>query len=432
MGGRISLRVVSMMFALTYVLEELLDFLIGFNAVGALILAFYALVSSCLNGRLISVKTNFIWLFLVITLISITAFSSPLGCSVEWRGVISLLFLGGMSSVFLSINFSRFTLDRLTGDFALMLVAFFLLLGALGMGINTVLPDFTRKGADPFYEPSNLAIYMLPIMATRLLLRPKDKLDLLVLLMSAVLAPSSTLLLGAIGTFGIYVIASKGALFKKIWLYPLLMVLVFAIVGNFSSMDATTDRIQGVFTGLKGSASDGTNVSSLVWLNGWSQAIQTAGQTMWLGTGFNQMGCGQFHDAGVFSPLIEILAGEVLNYNSGSFLVAKLIAELGVGGIGIALFLSWRSIKAILAASKVQEASNSVDRTILIARSVSGLVMLMYLYVRGMGYFHLPFLWALAMLLGRCKPVCYRNRQDTISQRNGNGNDLSTELNVTG
>ena len=111
-------------------------------------------------------------------------------------------------------------------------------------------------------------------------------------------------------------------------------------------LSSSSDRINGVIAGLQGDFP--TNLSSIIWLNGWSQAYEYFNATSGLGVGFNQMGCENFQYLGMFSPYLLQIEGVVLNAKDGSMMSVKLISELGVIGVLLVAYLLITSIKAIL------------------------------------------------------------------------------------
>ena len=329
---------------------------------------------------------------------SVAAYLSPLGCSIEQKGLFSLALAGMLVVYFRQISMFRIVQKTFVSSGILYLVAFFLILDFFNFGIRDILFG-ASKGSGTYSETSHLAMYLLPIVGFRLLLSPRDKLTLLVLVVSFILAPSSVLLVGTLGIICLYMLDIKrrkleGFLFLLLLFFVFFSFLYFGVI----EMTNTLNRIKNVVEWPQANVIDHTNLSSIVWLNGWSQAFQTFNETNWLGTGFNQMGCGKFYEIGSFSPLILNEIGVVLNAEDGSLLAAKMIAELGVFGgivvVGLAIF----SVRAICQLRSYKNDNISVESFVMKIRAVGGLCVLIYLFVRGVGYFQLPFLVALSML----------------------------------
>jgi hypothetical protein len=106
--------------------------------------------------------------------------------------------------------------------------------------------------------------------------------------------------------------------------------------------------------------------------------------------------------AGFLSPLLMRGEGFVVNSTDGSFLFAKIVAELGVLGMLACLYLTWLAIKAMLALSRGLDDSRPEALALrhdMICRAAAGLSLLVYLYVRGMSYFAFPTMLAVCVLL---------------------------------
>ena len=156
-------------------------------------------------------------------------------------------------------------------------------------------------------------------------------------------------------------------------------------------------RLSGVLNTLVGNnTTTAINLSSLVWLNGWSQATHHFVNSNGLGVGFNQMGCGKYEYSGIFTNIItKLTKGFTLNANDGSFLASKLISEMGALGIVMVLLFFTRSIRSILALKNFNHhGCNEYD----IARAVGGATMISLLFIRSAGYFLLPVILSFSLL----------------------------------
>lgn len=382
-----------------YVFDEVLNGLLGTNFGSALLLLLWTGILALQSGEVIRLRSAYLIFFVVVVMASLVAYAVPSGCHVEAKGAASLMLLGVLTAFFSRMNLTRIVQDDRTASLILVLVLVSLAVDVVGLGIRSVLFGFS-KGSGPYSEASHLAVYLLPVIAVRMVLTPRNNLTWAVLLAALVLAPSSTLLLGVIGALGIFLIRGSGG--QKRWLWMLSVFALVALLGGVSGavdLSQTANRITHLFGGFDAEVANHENLSAIVWLNGWSQAADTLSSSNWLGAGFNQMGCGPFSMAGFFSPLMFDTFGVVLNVNDGSLLAAKLIAELGVVGLGIVLIFSVKSVAAILASRNTGAARDAGDRLLATIRAVGGLTVLMYLFVRGMGYFQIPILLGLAMLL---------------------------------
>ncbi len=252
-----------------------------------------------------------------------------------------------------------------------------------------------------FNEPSHFALYIIPLLAYRLLANPKDSLGLLCLGAGFIFLPSTTLLIGGL-LIGVVIYLSKS---KKITSLRTIMALsmvslfIFMIIADVLPMPDTKARIINLFVGTEVEAANHLNMSSIVWLNGWSQAYQTFISTYGLGLGFNQMGCGNFRDIGYYSLLIQAaLSGDMLNAEDGSLLSAKLISELGYAGLFIIFALSWKSFAAIRDLIHSRPFRGTVKHDIHVLRATGAISILIYLFVRSGPYFVMPVILAMSLL----------------------------------
>jgi len=179
---------------------------------------------------------------------------------------------------------------------------------------------------------------------------------------------------------------------KKFFIVLLLPLILFAFLYS--------DHIFGRFLGLFHSIdSTDSNLSSLVWLNGFSMAYEYLKLTNLMGIGFNQMGCINFGDIGVYSSLIKQgNNGILLNIEDGSFAASKLISELGFLGLLIVGILTFYSFNSILRALNSKNYLNL--NFLILSGSISTLICL---YVRSAGYYQLHFILALSLLLSQSK-----------------------------
>ena len=371
----------------------------GSNIAGALILIFSISCFSNLDFDTIQIKLIHFLIFISVAIISSIAFLSPLGCGLEAKGALSLIFLAALLSFHKKIDLVRIVISRSTTNFALTFLLVLLFLDLLGLGVRQLIFGFS-KGSGPYTETSHLAIYLLPILAVQLLMIPKNRLAWLVLLFCSFFAFSSTLSVGLLGIFWMYSFSRPGSFIKRWSLLMVVVLVIFTILfSGIIDVESTTNRVLHILGGYDAEVANHTNMSSIVWLNGWSQAGQTLLATGWLGTGFNQMGCGRFYASGMLSPLMMDTMAMVLNFDDGSLLAAKLIAELGILGIITVFVLSSLSVRAIVNFGSVRFAITYEKRLFATIRAAGGWCILMYLYVRGMGYFQMSFLLSISMLL---------------------------------
>ncbi len=188
-----------------------------------------------------------------------------------------------------------------------------------------------------YSEPSHLALSVSPLIyylwktGTR-----NDKMFIgCAMIIILVLSSSSTFLFLLFLLFfleyGIRMYRSGNKLPMVFGLFTISAIVAVFFLTPFSAH--TLVRIRGIL-----SLTEDSNISSLVYVNGWQMLFANLQATHWLGLGFNSMGC----DPRTITPAMEFLdlsnLGH-LNYNDGSFLLSKLGSELGIVGILIWSFL---------------------------------------------------------------------------------------------
>ena len=126
----------------------------------------------------------------------------------------------------------------------------------------------------------------------------------------------------------------------------------------------------------------------------------------YLGLGFNNMGINE--NAGLTLSKTSTYDPALLNAQDGSFLASKIISELGIFGIIILFYLTLKSIKNIF--TFIANQNKELDTYIYISlKFTSSILLLSYLYVRGIGYFQLPFLLYIHLFLLDKSVIDYEN-----------------------
>ena len=273
------------------------------------------------------------------------------------------------------------------------------ILSLIGFDVMAILGNEPRIGSGFYSEPSHLALHIVPLIAYRLLNNFSDRLTWIALALVLAFAPSTTL---AVGLFGVVAMKLSMKIRSK-WVVIAVITLAMGVIGVLASQvsnNSMLDRISGI---INFDESQITNLSAPVWLNGWSQAIDHLIASKGWGVGFNQMGCGALNMAGYLSPLLLRGEGTVVNSTDGSFLFAKIVAELGLLGLLVCIYLSYLAINAMLTLRRAvfTARTSAAVRNDMICRAAAGLTLLVYLYVRGMSYFAFPSMLAVALLLRR-------------------------------
>lgn len=245
-----------------------------------------------------------------------------------------------------------------------------------------------------FSEPSHLALAMTPLLVA--LISAPDRGD-------KIWGWTSTLLL--------FLLSGSATLFMLVALSLLLvalampsrgrsmvvmmrMLIAAALALSLVMVSPFRDDFLQRLTGL-GEISTGSNVSSLVYINGWQTALDNLDASGLIGLGLNRMGCEPRPVTDV-TEILEFFQLEDANYNDGSFTFAKLLSELGVlGG------LIWMSLLVFLfrAVIKSKRKATTDTSTLRILFLTSMLVLTIGALIRGTGYFSGPFMFGLYSFL---------------------------------
>lgn len=196
-----------------------------------------------------------------------------------------------------------------------------------------------------FLEPSHLALSTAPLLFF-LWIKREIFYSLLFSTILLTVSYSSTLVilvmtLTSINFIGTLVSKSKVKMiiYSTLVIFSIFLFLFFG--SDFLLNSDTAIRIADVVD-----LRDDSNLSSLVYVNGWQQLFKYFENTYGLGLGLNAMGCTPIADTDVTSILKIMNLGEQ-NSNDGSFIFSKIVSELGVVGIFIFTSLSIYSIKKL-------------------------------------------------------------------------------------
>lgn len=189
-----------------------------------------------------------------------------------------------------------------------------------------------------FSEQSHVAFSLFSSIAILLSAESKQmrRIGMLALVGLFLFSRSSTLI-GLTLAWGLYRLVIQG---KHRWsayygLGLLLLLTVAAMMDYELFLAPTIDRVVNVAM-----LGDASNISSLVYLQGWQDAWANLQRTNGLGLGFNMMGCTPLPDV----PAREIIASGFdleLNNEDGSILFGKFVSEAGMIGILVFLAIVW-------------------------------------------------------------------------------------------
>lgn len=134
-----------------------------------------------------------------------------------------------------------------------------------------------------------------------------------------------------------------------------------------------------------------SNLTALVYMQGWDDAYNALLKTNWFGLGFQNMGS---LEPGVYGEKIFKIVGVYKNRLDGGFLAAKIVGEFGVIGLLFVLFYMISLLMSILYCRKFFKAYQADREEALEIFSVSTvlgcsfiIVFLIEMFARGYGYF---------------------------------------------
>ena len=391
----------ALLYPFIYLFGPFLDHIIAFNiaAVSLLVAASFLFTSERLLRSPSMPGLSLSVLFIVIVHYLITSLN-PNGCSIELKGIFSLGMLGMLLFVVPRSGLHKMVISSSISGTILWMSAFGVLLSASGFSFFSLLTGLEWRSG--FYsEPSHLVLFTLPFFAYRLLNGHVSKSILVIIAIYLFYAFSLSLLVALASIFLVKILCTQraGLNLKMMYYLCLIIVSLMFILPEFDT-SYVDDRFFGLIgdSGLVGDQVE--NLSSIVWLNGWSQGYESMTETLGLGLGFNQMACGRFYSVGMFSDIVSSLLGgdTILNAEDGSFMASKLVAELGVIGIFVVGFVMYRCILIIRRFTRIKRGLlvGDVD---LVTLQVSGAIsLLIMLFVRNTGYFSLNVILAFSLL----------------------------------
>ncbi len=212
-----------------------------------------------------------------------------------------------------------------------------LFFGILSLVVNVNFLNYSNYGKSifPFAEPSHYVLAMSGILlATGFYLSSIQKIFLLGIITTFIVLYQSVLML----MFLFLVIFSYYTvnITKSIMTVSILSVLIFIFLNNSEDASYYLDRLNF--------SNENHNLTSLVYIQGWSDAYNSFFNTGGIGLGFQNMGMQKPNE---ISELIYTLSGEYKNRKDGGFLMAKIIGEFGFLGLLVIFFYIIQLFKSI-------------------------------------------------------------------------------------
>lgn len=233
-----------------------------------------------------------------------------------------------------------------------------------------------------FSEPSHFALAVAPFFIYCLKLRVKYwKQGLLFFILWALYIQNFTMIV-------VLTLAILCA-FSSIIYAVIFFVLAFLSIYLFSlDISYFTERINF--------STETDNLSALVFIQGWENAILTLGETSFLGCGFQQFGITS--SAGEATDKIGyIYEGGALNIFDGGTSASKLIGELGLFGVALLGIILIKAYKSFFWLKKTNAFSVS---KIAVFKNCVAISILVEFFFRGVGYFSVGiFIYIVTILL---------------------------------
>jgi hypothetical protein len=362
--------------ALIYLSDEKINQFFKINGIGFLLVFVLLLFVIVKNNIQIDFSLSAI-LFTIIFYFyeTIAIFLSP--CSINFKTLFSLILILPYLVLLKSGFILKIILNQKLNYFIIIITLILLLIHAIG-------GDFYRLFRAQ-YEYSWTALYICPFIIFNLLKNNHHKLSLFAIIILLFTSLSSTLLIILIILIFYISIQSRRFLF----LLPFSLILPFAFLYYIENF---YEKVQTI---INYSNVEIINLSSLVWLNGFSMASNYFQLTNGLGVGFNSMGCSndvRFY--GNYMDQITSLSGSTLNILDGSFIASKLISEFGVIGFLLVIYLTIKCMQVLF--NGIYKNINLKNFDII---NIAGAMLIItFLYIRGGGYYQLGFFISLSML----------------------------------
>lgn len=371
----INLAISLFLLSIVYVFEEKLNTFFKINGSSFFLL----LLIWLFNFKILKVSHFIFCLTFAITVYALLiVYLSP--CEISNKSIFSIILL----IPYLILIYGKFINQIIYSDIS---SKFILVILSLSIIVNELITPETRT-LRLFYENSWMGIYISPFIINRILNNKKDIYSWFSILIVSIFCFSTTFFVLMILLFFIIIFRLKsmvGMLF--------ILLIIFSIY--YVNIDSINDRLITFLYYINDNYDNPANLSSYVWLNGFSMAHHNLIETYGFGLGLNLMGCLSSGNAvGVFSDFIlHLTDGTLLNVEDGSFLSAKLISEFGILGLFFVLVLTFQSIRNLLLYI-VKKTNQNINFGCI----TGSILILVLLYVRAGGYFQVIVILSLSLL----------------------------------
>jgi len=188
---------------------------------------------------------------------------------------------------------------------------------AAALGVPPVGPQASVKAVVVFSEPSHFGLAYLPVLLFRVSVARRGQQVALIAMafLLAIVLQSLTMVVG------LMIVA--GLMLRARFLIPMLAVVIAGLA--LVAVDLTYYSSRLVFS------ADSDNVSTLVFMQGWENAILNFRETHGLGVGFQQFGIAG--STGEVADRIAEILGKNISLLDGGSTATKLTGEFGVFGL---------------------------------------------------------------------------------------------------
>lgn len=295
-----------------------------------------------------------------------------------FRGLGSLIILFFM--VFCSYFFAKLVLIINETDFNYIInfILILFLFSFIGKYIPSIQNLNNVKPILPYNEPSHYTLFIIPFAYYKVFISNKFKTKIIYLILFALLGVALVNL-----TMIVAVLLCAGITFFKNRIIYIFIIIpfIFPFILNNLGSSYYTERLTF--------SSENTNLSTLVFVQGWQLAYEGIIKTFGLGIGFQQLGYFPLEvEAGY---IINKIIGKEVNVTDAGLTAAKIISEFGILGIFI-IIIYLKYFNGIL--KKLNTENNF---TMIFAYSIF-LSFSIDLFIRGIGYFNPPFFLFFASL----------------------------------
>jgi hypothetical protein len=268
-------------------------------------------------------------------------------------------------------------------------------IGALGM-VAARLHGPGDKSVVTFSEPSHFALAFMYFLAPALVIHRGWS--------RVLIAGTGFCLAVGLESLTLMLASMLGLLLVARWRVVVVVLGTLVVAGAAGVGEYFLDRLPSSTT---------SNISTLVWLQGWETASRTLDRTGGIGVGFQQLGPAVA--AGDSSERIFELLGETKNDRDGGFLAAKVVTEFGALGVAALFAYGVYLVRSISRMRSQALGGVGGQDYAYVFRACAVVMFSVEVLVRGIGYFSPGAFFALLAVLSGARPAQGRNAAATLN-----------------